>query len=41
MNNKPFFYTNTILYAFGQDDTGDQVAETLLAAGRSTISSVP
>jgi predicted nucleic acid-binding protein len=33
MNDKPFFDTNVILYAFGQDDTRGQVAETLLAAG--------
>src|SRR5260370_14891571 len=33
MNDKPFFDTNIILYAFRQDDTRSQVAETLLAAG--------
>ncbi len=33
MNGKPFFDTNVILYAFRQDDTRSQVAETLLAAG--------
>ena len=33
MNDKPFFGTNVILYAFSQDDTRSQVAETLLAAG--------
>jgi predicted nucleic acid-binding protein len=33
MNDKPFFDTNVILYAFRQDDTRGQVAETLLAAG--------
>lgn len=33
MNDKPFFDTNVILYAFRQDDTRSQVAETLLAAG--------
>src|SRR5271154_5978439 len=33
MNDKPFFDTNVILYAFSQDDTRGQVAETLLAAG--------
>jgi predicted nucleic acid-binding protein len=33
MNGKPFFDTNVILYAFSQDDTRGQVAETLLAAG--------
>ena len=33
MNDKPFFDTNVILYAFRQDDTRGHVAETLLAAG--------
>jgi predicted nucleic acid-binding protein len=33
MNDKPFFDTNVILYAFGQDDTRRRLAETLLAAG--------
>lgn len=33
MSDKPFFDTNVILYAFRQDDTRSQVAETLLAAG--------
>jgi predicted nucleic acid-binding protein len=33
MSDKPFFDTNVILYAFRQDDTRGQVAETLLAAG--------
>jgi predicted nucleic acid-binding protein len=33
MNDKPFFDTNVILYAFHQNDTRGQVAETLLAAG--------
>jgi len=33
MNDKPFFDTNVILYAFRQNDTRGQVAETLLAAG--------
>jgi predicted nucleic acid-binding protein len=33
MNDKPFFDTNVILYAFRQDDRRSQVAETLLAAG--------
>jgi predicted nucleic acid-binding protein len=33
MNDKPFFDTNVILYAFSQDDTRSQMAETLLAAG--------
>jgi predicted nucleic acid-binding protein len=33
MNDKPFFDTNVILYAFRQDDTRGNVAETLLAAG--------
>ena len=33
MNNKPFFDTNVILYAFRQDDSRAQVAETLLAEG--------
>jgi len=33
MNDKPFFDTNVVLYAFRQDDTRGQVAETLLVAG--------
>ncbi len=33
MNDKPFFDTNVILYAFRQDDTRGQVAEKLLCAG--------
>ena len=33
MNDKPFFDTNVILYAFSQNDARGQVAETLLAAG--------
>ena len=33
MNDRPFFDTNVVLYAFRQDDTRGQVAETLLAAG--------
>ena len=33
MNDKSFFDTDVILYAFRQDDTRGQVAETLLAAG--------
>ena len=33
MNDKPFFDTNVILYAFRQGDARGQVAETLLAAG--------
>ena len=33
MNDKPFFDTNVILYAFRQDDVRGRVAETLLAAG--------
>src|ERR1700687_4347943 len=33
MNDKPFFDTNVILYAFRQGDMRGQVAETLLAAG--------
>src|ERR1700685_4551106 len=33
MNDKLFFDTNVILYAFRQDDTRSQVAEALLAAG--------
>jgi len=33
MNDKPFLDTNVVLYAFGQDDTRRQMAETLLAAG--------
>ena len=33
MNDKPFFDTNVILYAFRQDDPRGPVAETLLAGG--------
>jgi predicted nucleic acid-binding protein len=33
MNDKPFFDTNVILYAFRQDDIRGRVAETLLAGG--------
>src|SRR5579864_2719947 len=33
MNDKPFFDTNVVLYAFRQDDVRGPVAETLLAAG--------
>jgi predicted nucleic acid-binding protein len=33
MNDKPFFDTNVILYAFSQDDRRCHAAETLLAAG--------
>ena len=33
MNDKPFFDTNVILYAFRQDDPRGQVAEALLASG--------
>ena len=33
MNDKPFFDTSVILYAFLKDDTRGRVAETLLAAG--------
>jgi predicted nucleic acid-binding protein len=33
MNDRPFFDTNVILYAFRQEDTRGQVAEALLAAG--------
>jgi len=33
MNDKPFFDTNVILYAFRKDDRRGEVAETLLAAG--------
>jgi predicted nucleic acid-binding protein len=33
VNDKPFFDTNVILYAFSEDETRGQVAETLLAAG--------
>jgi predicted nucleic acid-binding protein len=33
MNDKAFFDTNVILYAFREDDVRGQVAETLLAAG--------
>jgi predicted nucleic acid-binding protein len=33
VNDKAFFDTNVILYAFRQDDKRSQVAETLLAAG--------
>ena len=33
MNDKPFFDTNVILYAFRQDDKRSEVAESLLSAG--------
>jgi len=33
MNDKPFFDTSVVLYAFRQDDARGPVAETLLAAG--------
>src|SRR5437899_7882076 len=33
MNDKPFFDTNVIVYAFRQDDWRGPVAERLLAAG--------
>src|SRR5580704_728326 len=33
MNDKQFFDTNVILYAFRHDDARGKVAETLLAAG--------
>ena len=33
MSDKPFFDTNVILYAFRQDGTRGEVAETLLHAG--------
>src|SRR5690348_7685602 len=33
MNDKPFFDTNIILYAFRQDDARGQVAKALLAEG--------
>ena len=33
MNDKPFFDTNVILYAFSENEMRGQVAETLLAAG--------
>jgi predicted nucleic acid-binding protein len=33
MNDKPFFDTNVILYAFRQDDARGQVAKALLAEG--------
>jgi predicted nucleic acid-binding protein len=33
MNDKPFFDTNVILYAFSQDPTRRPVAQTLLATG--------
>ena len=33
MNDKPFFDTNIILYAFRRDDPRGVMAETLLAAG--------
>lgn len=33
MNDKAFFDTNIVLYAFRRDDTRGQVAEALLAAG--------
>jgi len=36
MNDKPFFDTNIILYAFRQDDKRGLVAETLLAGPPST-----
>jgi len=36
MNDRPFFDTNVILYAFRKDDVRGQVAETLLAAGGTT-----
>jgi predicted nucleic acid-binding protein len=35
INDKPFFDTNVILFAFSQDNTRGPVAETLLAAGGS------
>src|SRR5438128_12263843 len=35
MNDRPFFDTNVVLYAFRQDDSRGQVAEALLAAGGS------
>ena len=35
MNDKPFFDTNVVLYAFRKDDSRGQVAETLLAEGGS------
>ncbi|PWU04344.1 MAG: VapC toxin family PIN domain ribonuclease [Terriglobia bacterium] len=37
MNDKPFFDTNVILYAFRQDDSRSPVAEALIAGG-GTIS---
>lgn len=33
MNDKPFFDTNVILYAFRQDDSRAELAEALLAGG--------
>jgi predicted nucleic acid-binding protein len=33
MNDRSFFDTNVVLYAFSQDDPRSRVAETLLAAG--------
>jgi predicted nucleic acid-binding protein len=33
MNDRPFFDTNVLLYAFRKDDARGQVAETLLTAG--------
>jgi len=33
MNDKPFFDTNVIVYAFSRDDKRGPMAETLLAAG--------
>jgi predicted nucleic acid-binding protein len=33
MNDKPFFDTNVVLYAFRRDDARGQAAETLPAAG--------
>ncbi len=33
MNDKPFFDTNVILYAFRRDDPGSEIAEALLGRG--------
>lgn len=33
MNNKPFFDTNVLVYAFGEDDARSRTAMSLLAGG--------
>jgi predicted nucleic acid-binding protein len=38
VNDRAFFDTNVILYAFRQEDKRSQVAETLLAAGGGVLS---